>query len=204
MRKLIPFMALVMFAGLGTAVVGADCPPGQPCIMSGGSSNASANTFEPVEKSGSGYNASLQTESMRPETNITEKLVNASYDTGNSSYSIVFDGVMRVNSPCYRPDFEVSRSQSSYTVDITSEKKPNQSCTQAITEIVYSFEIKSSSPFAAEVTQGNISETFEHPELNESNTGNNSGSKDNNTEPGEDSQSGGFFTDLFNWLSALF
>lgn len=205
MRKTIPFMALVMFAGLATAVVGADCPPGQPCIMSGGSSNASANTFEPVEKSGSDYNASLETESMRPSSNITERVVNSSYDSANGSYSLEFDGVMEVNSACYRPDFDVSRSQSSYQVDISAQKKENKTCTQVITEIDYSFSFESTSPFTAEINQGNISETFEHPELDEeSNSGSNSGSTETGSGTDSGTSNGGVISGLFNWLSGLF
>ena len=199
MRKIvIPFMAVLMFAGLATAVVGADCPPGQPCIMSGGNSSASADTFEPVEKSGPDYNASLEVSDMRPESNVSENVGNASYGASNSSYTTEFEGVLKANSACYRPDFEVSGSGDSYTVDVSAQKQGNKTCTQVITHIDYSFEFESSTPVTLEASQGNISETFEHPRSK------GTGSEDGDGSETDDSNNGGVLSGFFNWLSGLF
>lgn len=190
MRKtVIPLLAVFMFVGATGAVVGADCPPGQPCIMSSGGSET-AETSEPVEKSDSGWNATLQIESIRPSGNITERLLNSSYGSVNSSYSLEFDGVMRVNSGCYRPDFEITGSGQDYTAEIVAVRLENKTCTQAITEISYSFEFESNSPYTLEVSQGNISERFEHPGLEEQSE--------------KDSQDRGLVSRIFNWFSNLF
>ncbi|MFB6115089.1 MAG: hypothetical protein ABEK04_02265 [Candidatus Nanohalobium sp.] len=128
--------------------------------MSGGS-NPDNSSMEPVTESGSEYNATLEVMSMRPEANITERLVNASYDKVNSSYILNFDGVMKFNSPCYRPDINVIGSGTDrYTVNIHAKKLENRTCTQVITEVRYSFEFESDSPFKLEASQGNLSETF--------------------------------------------
>jgi hypothetical protein len=187
-------MAFIMFAGLASAVVGADCPPKQPCIMSGGGPNTSVNTYEPIEKTGPDWNSSLKLEGMNPASNITERVVNETFSNSNSSYSVNFDGVMKVNSGCYIPAYNVTGSEDSYTVDIYAEKKTNQSCTQVITQIDYSFELESEEPFKAQINQGNISETFEHSEYE----------TDPQEQENSEEKSGGLLSGLFNWLSGLF
>lgn len=188
MRKLTLFLAsFVMLTGFSYAVVGADCPPGQPCIMSGGA-NTDNPSMEPITDSSPNYNASLEVESIRPETNITERLVNASYDTGNSSYSVRFDGVMKFNSACYRPDINIIGSGTDkYTANIHAKKLENKTCTQVITEVRYGFEFESNSPFKLEASQGNYSENFTYPDFQQ-----------------DSKETGGLLSVLFNWLSGFF
>lgn len=202
MRKTIYFMALVLLAGLSAGVVGHDCPPGQMCIQSGNDSSG----FEAVEKNGTDWNSTLTVEDASPSSNISERLVNSTYSQENGSYQVRFDGVMKVNSPCYKPVYSVSSDGNSYSMNVSAEKEENATCTQVITEIDYTMEFESGSAFKLEVSQDNIwdwkiAETFTHPDYSENNQ-DGSSEEDNTNEP--ESQEQGLIAGFFSWLGSIF
>lgn len=198
MRKTIYLMALVLLAGLSAGVVGHDCPEGQVCIMSGGDGPG----FEAVEKNGSDWNSTFTVEDASPSSNISERMVNASFSQGNGSYQVNFDGVMKVNSPCYKPTYSVTSDGDRYSISISAEKEANSSCTQVITKIDYSMEFESESAFELSVSQGNISETFTHPDYSEGSNEDGSNSEENTAEP--EPQDKGLLAGFISWLGNLF
>lgn len=216
MRKLLPAFALVLLSGLTAGVVGADCPPGQPCIMSGGS-NISSHSYEPVQVNGSDWSATLEVESKSPASNdTTERFANASYGTLDNSSEVAFDGVMQVPSSCYGPDLQASGEQGSYTLKVTENSTSDNDtmCTQVLTEIQYRVNFTAEQAFSLEAKQGNITETFQHPDFQETennsdqdqeqNPGSNeTGGERNETEEGSSNSENGF-SGLFEWINDLF
>lgn len=198
MRRSIYFTAVVLLAGLSAGVVGHDCPPGQMCIQSGNDSTG----FEPVKKNGTGWDSTFTVEDASPSSSISERLVNSSFSEENGSYQLKFDGVMKVNSPCYRPVYSVESDGNSYSIDISAHKEENATCTQVITEIDYNMEFKSDSAFKVEVTQDNISETFTHPDYSEESDQDGSNSEENTAEP--EAQEKGLLAGFMDWLGNLF
>lgn len=187
-----------MFTGLAAGVVGADCPPGQPCIMSGNAPDNGSAQYETVERNGSDWDATLKVHSATPDDNVSEELVNASYSSVNGSKTVNFTGVIQTPSPSYQPQFNVTTTEDGYTVDIEAvETNWNDTLTtEVITRMEYTLEFTSEQAFQLQANQGNISETFEHPDLEE-----NSGEED--TEETEN-QDEGLFAGFFNWLGSLF
>lgn len=200
MRKTISLLAFLMFTGFAAGVVGADCPPGQPCIMGGSSPNNGSANYEPVERNGSDWEATLKVHSTTPDANISEELVNASYSSVNGSKTMNFTGVIKAPNPSYRPQFNVTETSDGYNVDIQAvETKGNDTVTtQVITRIEYTLEFTSEQAFQLQVNQGNVSETFEHPDSNE-----NSSSEEESTQEPEN-QDEGLFTGFFTWFGSLF
>lgn len=202
MKKTISLATLVLMIGLSAGVVGADCPPGQPCIMSGGDSGHK-DSYQTIEKNGSDWSAVLSLDPLRPASNISEGIYNESFSQVNGSSKVNFDGVMQLPSPCYHPKINVTKTgEDSYEADIMKKKRDgNLSCTQAITQASYSVEFSAEAPFKLKVNQGDKTENFNHPEYEESD-GNEEDSGDGPEE--SEKEGGGLFSGLFSWFGNLF
>lgn len=199
-KTAIAFLAFLTFTGFTAGVVGADCPPGQPCIMSGGGADDNSTaTVEPIERSGSNWSAELQLQTQRPSANTSERLVNASYDTVNGSKTVKFTGVMETNSPKYRPDFVVSSTENGYEMAVEAVRvQDNDSVsTEVITENRYTVQFRADKAFQLEVDQNGVMETFEHPDYESS-------QEENSEEGSSEDENGGLLSGFFNWLSGLF
>lgn len=195
-------MALVLLAGLSAGVVGHECPEGQVCIQSGDGSS----DLPTVDKDGAEWNSTLTLNQVSPSDNVTDRLENKSFSGENGSYQVRFDGVMKVNSPCYKPVYTVDNEEESYSMNISAEKEENTTCTQVITRIGYSMEFESGSAFKIDVNQGNLSENFEHPDYSdeESQGDSDQGSsseEDNTSQTPKEKQ--GLFGGFFDWLGSI-
>lgn len=211
MRRVLPLLAVVLLSGLSAGVVGADCPDGQPCITSGGDDtniseggNASAPDLK-IKRNGSDWRAMMQIDSVRPENDVSEQLGNASSGWAYNMSTITFEGVIDGKSSCDRPDFNVSRGEEhTYSLEIgTSRSEGGEGvCTEVISEISYSMRFRAETPFRLEVSQGNLSKTFTHPDYQESGeTGEKEQGNSGNSQPESDR---GLLAGLISWLGSLF
>ena len=164
----------------GSAVVGGPNPDdGMGITSSDGSSSASKGVGPNGTQYTSVFNVLNVTQTN--ETGITD------FSWNGDTFS--FEGVYQTPTPCYQVGHQVEGSDADYRVEISADRTENGTCTQVVTQHIYSANFTSDEPFRLNVTyDGESVESFEHPDYEEQ----------------KQEQSSGLFSSIISVIVAIF
>ncbi|MFB6158996.1 MAG: hypothetical protein ABEJ95_05065 [Candidatus Nanohalobium sp.] len=187
MKRTIYLATLVLLTGLSTAVVGADCPPGQPCITG---VNGDQEDGKTITRNGTDWQAEMTVKEIGPAESTAGNISNASYGEN----SVKFQGSIGLTNSCMKPDFTVTERNGTYMMRLETVKTGGKdtACAPVIEKASYSMNFSAETPFTLNVKQGNISESFSRPDYQ---TGSSTEKKSTETR--------GVLSDLINWISTL-
>jgi hypothetical protein len=201
MKRIILALTIISLIGISAGVVNEngsqkECPPGEACITSlGSSSSASATTA--VGPNGTAYSSEL---SMTDSTCLEPPAIgvsNVSFSGQDSSKkSVSFDGQLQTSNPCYTLNQETTEvSPGVYRLNVTATQAEGQGpCVQCVGAISYEASFETDQPFKLEVIhEGKKVETLEHPDFGEE-----------SSDTGEDKEKSSFMSGIMNWFKNMF
>ena len=198
MKRTVLLATIALLVSTTAAIEGYDGPEDQPHIMSSGSTASGTTAAGP---NGTEYRAEV---AMRNSScisgNLSEGLEDINYLTRESyppQNVVEFTGYIETPNPCYTLDHEIEETAKNniYVMNITSEASEGN-CIQCVGIISYDASFENvGDGFKLEVMHdGEVVETLEHPEFN------NSSDLKSPMPPKRKSFIGG----IINWFSSLF